>query len=517
MPSCRSMDSRHPTRSCLARTLPTTRGWRVNVIGFLDDALGLAQAARLYIDALDAAGVPVATTAIAPDAPAGLRRKTIERYGKRTHEELRATFEPAFNLACLNGDHLVRLARTAGGEVLARRPTIGQWAWETDVLPADWLPAFQLLEEIWAFSTFVGDNLGRLSPVPVVVVPMAVTVPDPSGAELPIARDDRFTFLFMFDFFSTLRRKNAAGLIEAFERAFAPGEGPRLLLKTINGRLRPEAEAELRREIGPASGYRADRRVPRSRPECGPAGSRRLLCVAAPQRGLRAHARGVDGARHPGDRHRLLGQHWTSPRPTTATWWTGRRLASGPSARSIRPRALGRAGSRSRRRADAAGMAATRGGAGEGASGRGRTSTAFMHPRSSDAWPGLAWSAWPTGRRVPLAASGDTGAWARPCPSCALSRSRTSWRSTRSAARRLEPRGLRGALSAGSCSRLMLPFTLHERKFDRAVVRRSAGSRSSSSENGRCVWRTARIKRLEERMLKGQAAANSSVKESSER
>jgi glycosyltransferase involved in cell wall biosynthesis len=220
----------------------------VNVIGFLDDALGLAQAARLYIDALSAARVPVSTTAIAPDPPAALPRETTRRAGQRNHAELRTPSEPAFNLACLNGDHLVRLACSGEGEVLARRPTIGQWAWETDVLPADWLPAFQLLEEIWTFSSFVGDNLGRLSPVPVVVIPMAVSVPDPAGAQLPFARDDRFTFLFMFDFFSTLRRKNAAGLIEAFTRAFAPGDGPRLLLKTINGRLRPEAEAELRRQ-----------------------------------------------------------------------------------------------------------------------------------------------------------------------------------------------------------------------------------------------------------------------------
>lgn len=220
----------------------------VNVIGFLDDALGLAQAARLYIDGLRAAGVPVTTTAIAPD-PAALRGRTAGREGKRNHDQLRTPFEPGVNLACLNGDHLVRFARSAGGEVLARRPTIGQWAWETDVLPTDWLPAFQLLEEIWAFSTFVGDNLGRLSPVPVVVIPMAVAVPDPVGVELPIARDDRFTFLFMFDFFSTMRRKNVTGLIDAFRRAFAPGEGPRLLLKTINGRLRPEVESELRQEI----------------------------------------------------------------------------------------------------------------------------------------------------------------------------------------------------------------------------------------------------------------------------
>ncbi len=221
----------------------------VNVMGFLDDTLGLAEAARLYIAALRAAGVPVATTAIAPPGPAGSRRKMMKRYGNRAHDELRTEFEPAFNLACINGDHLVTLARVRGTEVLAARPTIGQWAWETDVLPSSWLPAFQLLEEIWAFSTFVGENLGRLSPVPVVVVPMAVAVPDPSGVQVPIARDDRFTFLFMFDFFSTLRRKNALGLIDAFARGFAPGEGPRLLLKTINGRLRPEVEAELRREI----------------------------------------------------------------------------------------------------------------------------------------------------------------------------------------------------------------------------------------------------------------------------
>jgi hypothetical protein len=221
----------------------------VNVIGFLDDSLGLAQAARLYISALRAAGVPVATTAIAPDNPLLRPGEKAERYGRRAHDELRTSFEPAFNLACLNGDHLVRLARTTGGEVLLRRPTIGQWAWETDVLPSDWRPAFQFLEEIWAFSTFVGDNLGRVSSVPVVVIPMAVEVPDPSGVDLPILQDDRFTFLFMFDFFSTSRRKNAAGLMEAFTRAFAPGEGPRLLLKTINGRLCPAAEAELRRNV----------------------------------------------------------------------------------------------------------------------------------------------------------------------------------------------------------------------------------------------------------------------------
>ena len=125
----------------------------VNVIGFVDDAFGLAQAAcGCTSTRCGRPGFRVATTAIAPDGPAGERERTIERYGKRAHDELRTAFEPAFNLACLNGDHLVRLARTAGGELLVRRPTIGQWGWETDVLPPELAPGVPV----------PGGNLGVL-------------------------------------------------------------------------------------------------------------------------------------------------------------------------------------------------------------------------------------------------------------------------------------------------------------------------------------------------------------------
>ena len=44
-----------------------------------------------------------------------------------------------------------------------------------------------------------------------------------------------FLFLFTFDFFSFLERKNPLAVVESFRRAFDPGEGPLLLLKTING------------------------------------------------------------------------------------------------------------------------------------------------------------------------------------------------------------------------------------------------------------------------------------------
>jgi glycosyltransferase involved in cell wall biosynthesis len=52
-------------------------------------------------------------------------------------------------------------------------------------------------------------------------------------------------FLFTFDFMSVMKRKNPLGLIQAFTRGFAPGEGPMLVLKSINGETRPEGFAEL--------------------------------------------------------------------------------------------------------------------------------------------------------------------------------------------------------------------------------------------------------------------------------
>lgn len=242
----------------LAELLPTAPGEQplpdsrlgVQVIGYLDDTLGVAEAARLYIDTLKAVGIPVSTTAVPPDMSADDGQRAISRHGHRPFVELRASSEPAFNLVCLNGEQLETFIGVGGGRALDGRPSIGQWAWETDVLPPNWLGAFRYLDEIWVNSTYVAENLARASPVPVVVVPQCLTVPDPTGVQLELARDERFTFVFMMDFFSTLRRKNAVGLIQAFVRAFAPDEGPRLVLKTINASFRQQALDELRYTIG---------------------------------------------------------------------------------------------------------------------------------------------------------------------------------------------------------------------------------------------------------------------------
>jgi glycosyltransferase involved in cell wall biosynthesis len=69
---------------------------------------------------------------------------------------------------------------------------------------------------------------------------------DSGGAKVDIGVPEGFTFLFLFDFHSVMQRKNPHGLIEAFKRAFAPGEGPQLVIKSINGDARPRFLEQLK-------------------------------------------------------------------------------------------------------------------------------------------------------------------------------------------------------------------------------------------------------------------------------
>jgi len=82
----------------------------------------------------------------------------------------------------------------------------------------------------------VRDALEAATSKPVHIVPLPLEMP----AAEPIPREqlelpDGFMFLFSFDLLSIFERKNPLGIIDAFTRAFADGEGPILVLKCING------------------------------------------------------------------------------------------------------------------------------------------------------------------------------------------------------------------------------------------------------------------------------------------
>lgn len=244
------------------RFLPSPPAWyagdhaapSVEVFGYLRAALGLGEAARGYVRALRAAGVRVGTHSVSVDGPPDERADGTRRHDEVPYDEVALDHRSEVVLACVNAPQLPELLDQLEPDVFDGRYLIGQWGWEVDVVPPWWEQGFDHVDELWVYSTFVADNLSKVSPVPVVAVPLPVEAPTEIATDLPVELPEaEFMFLFAFDFLSTLERKNPVGLIEAFKRAFTPDEGPRLVLKTTNARFRKQERDRLRHHIGDRS------------------------------------------------------------------------------------------------------------------------------------------------------------------------------------------------------------------------------------------------------------------------
>ena len=127
---------------------------------------------------------------------------------------------------------------------------IGYWFWELEHVPQEMISALRYVDEIWAGSRFVADAFAAVTDKPVRL--LDVGVPEPIFSDLertsfgPLrATAGHFMFLVVFDHFSVVERKNPVGVIEAFKAAFKPGEGPILVIKSINGSARPKYQRQV--------------------------------------------------------------------------------------------------------------------------------------------------------------------------------------------------------------------------------------------------------------------------------
>ena len=218
----------------------------VDVLGFFTAEHGVGEAARVLTSTLKSVDVPVSTIDYT-DTQSRREHKFVCDNETR-HEVL---------LASLNSDQLTVARERLGDEFFADRYVIGQWFWELEEAPPWFAPAFPIVNELWAPTRFIETMLRKSAPVHVTVkyMPLPVTRPsiDPSLTRKKFKLDDRFMFLFTFDFMSVMKRKNPLGLIDAFSRAFAPGEGPMLVIKAINGDKRPMESLRLREAVSKRS------------------------------------------------------------------------------------------------------------------------------------------------------------------------------------------------------------------------------------------------------------------------
>ncbi|TWH21800.1 FkbM family methyltransferase [Prauserella rugosa] len=206
----------------------------VNLLGYLTAELGLGEMGRVIHDAMVAADIEVASVVE--------ERAVSNRTGVERPE---TAGDPRFpvSVIAVNADQ-TRLAVSTHPDVMHDRYRIGLWAWELEDFPEWQHEAFGMVDEVWTVSDFCRDAFAAHSPVPVKTIP--VPVRDPGYTARTRKAGDPTRFLFAFDFNSVGQRKNPWGAVEAFRLAFDGRTDVRLVLKTINGHLHPQAAERLR-------------------------------------------------------------------------------------------------------------------------------------------------------------------------------------------------------------------------------------------------------------------------------
>ncbi len=199
----------------------------VNVVGYFNSEKGLGEAARATVRALRAAEV-------------GVTLNNVFDFGSENKESTSWRFSGLnphpVNLIHVNVDQITLFMESRDEAYFGGRVNVGFWFWELSTFPDEWRSRFRRLDEIWAATAFTQDAIARVSPVPVVRMPVAIAPKPESSLSRERSRfglpDDAFVFLFVFDLHSQLERKNPLALIEAFRLAFGDRDDVVLVLKS---------------------------------------------------------------------------------------------------------------------------------------------------------------------------------------------------------------------------------------------------------------------------------------------
>lgn len=216
----------------------------VEVAGYLSMTAGVGESARLCIDALAKAGVPVRL--------ADVSTNPAEKRDVEWRPPALSAQAPATRILHLNPPMLPRGILKLGIGNFTRTFNIGYWAWELEIIPAEWRHALRYTNAVFVPSEFTRKAIARQTNIPVITVPHPVAErPGAPGmrAQFGIA-EDAFLISTVFSAGSSIGRKNPEAVLKAF-RQFAADHPKAFLLMKASGD--PVKDARLAALIASAS------------------------------------------------------------------------------------------------------------------------------------------------------------------------------------------------------------------------------------------------------------------------
>jgi len=206
----------------------------INVIGYVTAPLGLGIAARNSIRRFLDLGAEVSVLDVPSEAHVSHPEHEFEGLLADPDDPL----PYGVNLFHLNPPEIQRWVHDLDlGAHLRSRLNVCVPFWELPRVPLLWLPALRAMDLVLAPTRYLYETLAADVPSrSLAYYPQVLDLPEPPAADrvrwgLP---EGRIVFGMSFDVKSDLERKNPWGVIEAFERAFPPGEEQAALAIKVN-------------------------------------------------------------------------------------------------------------------------------------------------------------------------------------------------------------------------------------------------------------------------------------------
>lgn len=224
-------DARGVPRPSASAASPAEYGW--SLIGYARAELGVGEAGRRLSRAVARTGVPWEMV--------GVTQNSLSRQEHRVWAAVQDRPRFINTLLCANADQTAVLTNRLGLQRHGGR-RVGYWFWELEAFPPTYARAFELLDEVWVSGEFNRAAIAAVTDRPVRIVHLPIPIPAVQTCfrrrhfGLP---EDKTLFLVNFDFLSVMARKNPLGAIAAYREAFGPDDGACLVVKSINGHLRP--------------------------------------------------------------------------------------------------------------------------------------------------------------------------------------------------------------------------------------------------------------------------------------
>ncbi len=214
-----------------------------NISGFIQSEKGVGSAVRSTVRCFQSAGIPFALN------------NFIDKNSLNDITEFNGFSQNnpyLFNLIHIGPDTFQNFIIEKTESYFNGHYNIAYWNWELSEFPKLYRHLFDYIDEIWVPSNFVLNAVSPVSPVPVARIPYYIGTHINNKQKGSIREDfglskDDYTYLFIFDLQSQAERKNPAGLIKAFKKAFSNKDSAVLIIKCSHADLHKKSFVEIKK------------------------------------------------------------------------------------------------------------------------------------------------------------------------------------------------------------------------------------------------------------------------------